>query len=184
RSFNSPLHRADIKKVALKDLRARRAQAFRAFVDLVHEGAHGNAARQEHFGNMPAGLALPATGRGRNENGSCHGYTSQISLWFLRTSVWYYSVPSAVRYGTCWYQVNGRQWSQKGHRGGFRRQTKEKCALAFWKRRFRLSWSGALPRPQPWKSQRARGHPSVNSMRCSATSRTCWWPAFASEPSG
>ena len=39
---------------------------------LVHEGAHGDAAREQHFGDMTAGLALPATGGGCDEDGFCH----------------------------------------------------------------------------------------------------------------
>ncbi|MGH6681331.1 MAG: hypothetical protein ACREDL_20915 [Bradyrhizobium sp.] len=46
----------------------------RAVVDPVHESAYGNAALQQQFGDMPAGLALPATGSGRHENGFCHGH--------------------------------------------------------------------------------------------------------------
>ena len=69
---------------------------LRALVDLVHEGAHGNAAREQHFGDVPAGLALPAAGGGGDENGFCHGR----HLRFLWVAVWYRAVPMDLN---VWY---------------------------------------------------------------------------------
>jgi hypothetical protein len=65
---------------------------LRAFVDLADKGAHGHAALEQQFGNMPAGLALPAAGSGRDENRFCHGFTSLMELVPCGTvamKVWY-----------------------------------------------------------------------------------------------
>jgi hypothetical protein len=42
---------------------AARPQLIRAFVDLADEGANGNPAREQHFGDVPTGPALLAAGR-------------------------------------------------------------------------------------------------------------------------
>jgi beta-glucosidase-like glycosyl hydrolase len=67
------LHRADVEEIALKDLGAERAQRLGAVVDGADKGAHGNAALEQHFGDVPAGLALAAAGCGGDEYGFGHG---------------------------------------------------------------------------------------------------------------
>jgi hypothetical protein len=78
RALRSALDRADVEKIALDDFGAQRTQPLRPFVDRMDKGAHGNAAREQHFGHVPAGLALPAAGGGRDEDGFRHGFTSRI----------------------------------------------------------------------------------------------------------
>jgi len=73
RALCSVLNRADIEKIALDDFGAERAQALRPVVDLTNEGAHRDTSREQHFGHMPASLALPAASRRCDENGFCHG---------------------------------------------------------------------------------------------------------------
>src|SRR5712664_1646556 len=70
------LDRADVEEVAFEYFGAERAQLVGTFVDLVDEGANRNSALKQHFGYMPSGLALPAAGRGSDENWFCHGYGS------------------------------------------------------------------------------------------------------------
>src|SRR5712664_874637 len=74
------LHRAldgaDVEEVAFEYFGAERAQLVGTLIDLVDEGANRNSALKQHFGYMPSGLALPAAGRGSDENWLCHGYGS------------------------------------------------------------------------------------------------------------
>jgi hypothetical protein len=59
RLFDGP----DIEEIADEDFGAQRFQPVGAFVDLAYKSADANTAFEQHFGNMPAGPALGATGR-------------------------------------------------------------------------------------------------------------------------
>jgi AcrR family transcriptional regulator len=97
------LNRPDVKEVPVEHLGAQRAQAVRAFVDGVNEGTNRNPAGQQHFGNMPAGLALPAT--------RCAGHQNQLirhdySSFTHRGLIWYRVVSSRATIGTSWYRIS------------------------------------------------------------------------------
>jgi len=67
------LHGLDVEEIALENFGAECAELVGAIVDRAHKGAHGNAALEQHFGDVPAGLALAAAGRGCHEYGVGHG---------------------------------------------------------------------------------------------------------------
>jgi hypothetical protein len=96
-SLHRALDRADVEKIALKDFGAERAKMLGALVDLVDESADRNPAREQHFGYVPPSLALPAAGRGRDENWSCH-----LVLPLHSALYGYHAVPMALN---VWYQL-------------------------------------------------------------------------------
>ena len=65
---HGPLDGMEVEEIALDHFGAEGAQAIRAFVDLVNEGANRNPACEQQFGYMPTGLALLASGGPSDEH--------------------------------------------------------------------------------------------------------------------
>src|SRR5437764_3031799 len=85
---------------------------FGTLVNLVHESAYRNPAREQHFGYMPPGLALPAAGRRSHEDGFHHGYPPL----FLCIRNWYRSVPFALNIWYCMVPSQGEDDGDKKDR--------------------------------------------------------------------
>src|SRR5208282_6452401 len=68
------LRRTDVEKIPDEDFGPELRQALRTRVRRVHEGANRCAAREQHLGYVPTGLALPAARCSGDENQSLrHG---------------------------------------------------------------------------------------------------------------
>ncbi len=93
----NPPHRAldgmVVKEIAFNYLGAQSAQLIGAFIDLVDEGAHRHPAREQQFGNVPAGFALRPSGCACDEYWICHGWLLGLNLE-NSISIWYRVVSS------------------------------------------------------------------------------------------
>src|ERR1700732_3165601 len=97
--FDGLLHGSDVKEITNEDFGAERVQMVGTFVDLADQGANGNAARQRHFRDVSAGLALIAAGRGghehwfRHHNDPLHIASISVPLGTGEFDIWYHPVP-------------------------------------------------------------------------------------------